>query len=107
MIGGVILLAGIALSVARWEGSFGGAAAGEAKAPLRPSERRIDINSASVRDLERLPGMKPELVERIVQHRPYRKLDDLITKKVLGRKQFALIKDRIRVGVPSDKSVSQ
>ena len=64
-----------------------------AKSPTR----KTDLNSATVRELTNLPGIGRELAERIVRHRPYRKLDQLIAKKVLGRKQFARIKDRIRV----------
>lgn len=59
--------------------------------------RKTDLNSASLRELEKLPGMGTELAERVIRHRPYRKLDELIARKVLGRKQFARIKDRVRV----------
>jgi competence protein ComEA len=76
-------------------------AAGESDPPARSASQRIDVNTASIKELERLPGLGPELVERIVQHRPYKNLDELITKKVLGRKQFARIKDKIRVGPAS------
>ena len=40
-----------------------------------------------------LPGMI-----RIVQKRRYRKLDELIGKKAIGKKQFAQIRDYISVG---------
>ena len=86
---------------------FSGLAAGGADLPAKPIENRIDINTASVRDLDKLPGIGPELIERIMRHRPYKKLDELITKKVLGRKQFARIKDRIRVGPTSVGKVSR
>jgi DNA uptake protein ComE-like DNA-binding protein len=107
LIAGVVFLTGFASLVVRWEISSSGVAAGESDNPHRSAAQRVDINTASVRELERLPGMGPELVERIVQSRPYRKLDELITRKVLGRKQFARIKDRIRVGPASIGSVSQ
>jgi DNA uptake protein ComE-like DNA-binding protein len=64
---------------------------------VKSPPRKTDLNSATVRELSKLPGIGIELAERIVRHRPYRKLDQLIAKKVLGRKQFARIKDRIRV----------
>jgi DNA uptake protein ComE-like DNA-binding protein len=41
--------------------------------------------------------MTPEAADRIIQKRPYRKLDDLISKKAIGKKQFAQIRDYIRV----------
>jgi len=107
IVGWLILSTGLVVGLARWGGVFSGMAAGEADLPSKPLEHRIDINTASVRALDKLPGIGPELVERIMRHRPYKKLDELITKKVLGRKQFARIKDRIRVGPTSNGRVSQ
>ena len=101
------MLAGLAPFVARWEPLSAGMPGGEADTPTRSVAHRIDVNTASVRELERLPGLGPELVERIVQHRPYKNLDELITKKVLGRKQFARIKDKIRVGPASIRGTPQ
>ena len=73
------------------------AMANEDSVTVKAIPRKIDLNSATVRELSELPGIGIELAERIVRQRPYRKLDQLIAKKVLGRKQFARIKDRIRV----------
>jgi len=61
------------------------------------SPKRLDINEASLDELKKLPGITPALAERIVKHRPYRKLDDLVTQKVLGKKQFARIRDLITI----------
>jgi len=69
----------------------------EKNATDKSPTRKTDLNVATVRELSNLPGIGRELAERIVRHRPYRKLDQLIAKKVMGRKQFARIKDRIRV----------
>jgi len=49
-------------------------------------------------ELSRLPGMTAEIAERVIQNRPYRKLDELISKKVLGKKQFARIREFIVIG---------
>ena len=59
---------------------------------------KIDLNVAELNDLARLPGMTPQLAEQIIRSRPYRKLDDLITRKVLGKKQFAKIRYLVVVG---------
>jgi DNA uptake protein ComE-like DNA-binding protein len=42
--------------------------------------------------------MTLETADRIIQKRPYRKLDELISKKAIGKKQFAQIRDYISVG---------
>jgi len=107
IVGWLILSTGLVVGLGRWGGVFSGMAAGEADIPSKPIGHRIDINTASVRVLDKLPGIGPELAERIMRHRPYKKLDDLITKKVLGRKQFARIKDRIRVGPISNGTMSR
>ena len=56
---------------------------------------KLDVNRVAASELSSLPGVSAELAERIVRNRPYRKLDDLITRKVLGKKQFARIRDFI------------
>src|SRR5574337_729613 len=77
----------------------------ETHAATKATVRKIDLNTATLRELERLPGFGPELAKRVVQHRPYHKLDELIAKKVLGRKQFARIKEQIRVNSAQPKDV--
>ena len=63
-----------------------------------PSPAKVDINTASPGELERLPGITSHLSQRIIAHRPYRKIDDLVRRNVLGRKQLAAIKEHITVG---------
>jgi len=62
-----------------------------------PSQTKVDINQAGLEELTRLPGITSVLAERIAQHRPYRKLDDLVTRRVLGKKQFARIREFVIV----------
>ena len=59
---------------------------------------RVDVNRADRGELSRVPGMTLEAAGRIIQHRPYRRLDDLVSKKVIGKKQFAQIRECIIVG---------
>ncbi len=59
---------------------------------------RIDVNRAARDELSRLPGMTPEAADRIIQKRPYRKLDELVSKKAIGKKQFAQIREYVSVG---------
>jgi len=62
-----------------------------------PPQTKVDINQAGLEELTRLPGITPAIAERIAQHRPYRKLDDLVTRNVLGKKQFARIREFVVV----------
>jgi len=95
---GAALACGLAFGLARRDDGNWKAAAGDQSHGTGTGERRIDINTAPAHVLHKLPGMSLEVVDRIVQHRPYKKLDELITRKILGRKQFARIKDQIRIG---------
>ncbi len=54
---------------------------------------KVDVNSASRDQLLALPGISPELAEQVIRHRPYRKLDDLVTRRVLGKKEFARVRE--------------
>jgi DNA uptake protein ComE-like DNA-binding protein len=61
---------------------------------------KIDINSASIAELDKLelPGTKPSLSERIQGKRPYKTADDLVGKKAISADEYKLIKDLIVVG---------
>ena len=59
---------------------------------------RIDLNRANRSELVRLPGMTQEVADRVIQNRPYRKLDELISKKVIGKKHFAQIREFVVIG---------
>ncbi len=98
--GGALVLVGVAwLAAAQLGGRDKSNLASESsdavvKAPLQV---KVDLNQASRQELEHLPGITPALAERIAKHRPYRKLDDLVTRKVLGKKQFARIREFVVV----------
>ena len=49
-------------------------------------EERIDVNAASVADLQRLPGIGPVTAGRIAAGRPYGSIDDLLGVRGIGPK---------------------
>ncbi len=57
----------------------------------------LDLNHASATDLASLPGITSQTAERIVANRPYAAPDDLLKKRVVSRKQYDKIADRITV----------
>jgi competence ComEA-like helix-hairpin-helix protein len=59
--------------------------------------RSINLNTASQKELETLPGVGPVIARRIIEGRPYRTVDDLLRVKGIGAKRL----DEIRrlVGV--------
>ncbi len=63
--------------------------------------RQVDVNTADVAELERLPGIGPSLANRIVayrtQHGRFHHPEELRSISGMGPKTFAAIKDRMVV----------
>ncbi|MEI7864465.1 MAG: helix-hairpin-helix domain-containing protein [Chthoniobacterales bacterium] len=68
----------------------------ESEFALRPGQI-LDVNDASVAEIELLPGVGPLLAERIVDGRPYKSLEDLRRVPGIGDKMFARIKDLLKL----------
>ena len=62
-----------------------------------PTDKQININTANASELDSLPGVGLKTAEKIIQNRPYQKIEDLLLKKVVNRSVFTKIKDKIRV----------
>lgn len=106
---------GLALSLlvvsasCRWQSSQAG---NESTPPVRqertplPSRSlepgtRLDINAAGPRELESLPGIGPVLARRIVEFRaknpPFRRVEEILIIRGIGRRKFEALRDRIQV----------
>lgn len=72
--------------------STGPKAAAKAEAPARTAETPLDLNTASVSDLETVPGIGKSLADRIVAFRdkngPFERVDDLIKVQGIGEKSL-------------------
>ncbi|MDT7944282.1 MAG: helix-hairpin-helix domain-containing protein [Dehalococcoidia bacterium] len=73
--------------------------------PRRGQEGRsalVNINTASARELEALPGIGPVRAEAIVRSRqeegPFQSIDDLVTRMLIPRSVLEDIKDKVTVG---------
>ena len=64
-------------------------------APATPAP--IDLNRASLRELEKLPGITPSMARRIVEGRPYEEPHDLVTRGILTERELERILDRVVV----------
>lgn len=72
--------------------------AAPAKAEAKKTDAKaeiIDINTASKDQLKALPGIGDEYSKKIIENRPYKKKDQLVSKKVIPKATYDKIKDRI------------
>lgn len=94
------MIALVALSLSLLAGAQGGAAkkaadAGKAaKAAAAPKEL-VDINSATADQLKAIPGIGDAYSKKIIDGRPYRAKNELVSKKVLPEGVYDKVKDLI------------
>lgn len=64
-----------------------------------PSTEKINLNSATVEQLQTLPGVGPATAKAIVEHRTksgkFNRIEEIINVKGIGEKKFQKIKDRL------------
>lgn len=57
----------------------------------------VNINTASLTELDRLPGIGQVYGQNIIEHRPYSNTEELVSKGVLVKSVFEKIKNQISV----------
>lgn len=64
-------------------------------------DKKIDINTASAAELQKLPRIGEKVAQRIVdfrkQHGDFKKIEEIMKVKGIGERTFKLIKDLIVV----------
>jgi competence protein ComEA len=83
----------------------GGGAAGGSSPPVAggpPSAAApVDLNTATLEQLDTLPGVGPSTAQAIIDHRtangPFRSVDDLLEVRGIGEAKLAQLRDKVRV----------
>lgn len=72
------------------------------------SVARVDVNRATLSELTGLPGIGPKLAQRVIDYRrangPFKKVDDLLLVKGIGRKKLARMRDLVTIHRASESS---
>jgi len=69
--------------------------AADTKKADAPKGELIDINSATQKELDALPGIGEARAKAIIKGRPYKGKDDLVHKKIIPQSTYDGIKDKI------------
>lgn len=64
---------------------------------IEPTGKKVNINTASSKDLDDLPGIGQVYAQKIIDNRPYSDVNDLTKKEILKESTFSKIKDLITV----------
>ncbi len=74
-----------------------GEAAADPEVKSAQTQGKININTASSSQLDTLPGVGEKTSAKIIDNRPYKSVNDLLSKKVVGNSTFNKIKDLVSV----------
>ena len=78
----------------------GSSSSAQTSAASKQSEKakpagKLDINAATKEELDALPGIGEAYSQKIIDNRPYRAKNELLTKKVVPRSTYEKIKNEI------------
>ncbi len=77
--------------------NFNGVYQSESSSNLSDSSNLVNINMASLSELDSLPGIGPVYAQKIIDHRPYSKIEGLTESGAITQTLYEKIKNQITV----------
>lgn len=62
---------------------------------INTNNQKVGINSATLEELDTLPGIGKVTAEKIIKNRPYKSIEELLTKKIVKKNVYENIKNLI------------
>ena len=99
-----LVLAGLLLSMIGVLTVPSSVEAGEQSSAEGQRQEKVEINSATVEQLQEVPGIGPTLAARIVdfreEHGPFERVEDLLNVQGIGERTLELMRPYLEVETP-------